>query len=127
MGFTLSNARRFYSSKGDPLGVKGLKTISLNPFKPKRDLIDFTLSNARRYNSSKGDPLGVKGLLTLRMSLFFIERVSIVNVWGIFKNLKQSIKIQNISHFIHELLRSPSRTPRYPNTYIPSSLPQSST
>ena len=22
---TLSNARRFYSSKGDPLGVKGLK------------------------------------------------------------------------------------------------------
>ena len=23
--FTLSNARRFYSSKGDPLGVKGLK------------------------------------------------------------------------------------------------------
>ena len=22
--FTLSNARRFYSSKGDPLGVKGL-------------------------------------------------------------------------------------------------------
>ena len=23
--FTLSNTRRFYSSKGDPLGVKGLK------------------------------------------------------------------------------------------------------
>lgn len=23
--FTLSNARRFYSSKGDPLGIKGLK------------------------------------------------------------------------------------------------------
>ena len=23
--FTLSNARRFYSSKGDPLGLKGLK------------------------------------------------------------------------------------------------------
>ena len=23
--FTLSNARQFYSSKGDPLGVKGLK------------------------------------------------------------------------------------------------------
>ena len=23
--FTLSNARRFYSSKGDPLGVKGLR------------------------------------------------------------------------------------------------------
>ena len=30
--FTLSNARRFYSSKGDPLAVKGLKTMSLNPF-----------------------------------------------------------------------------------------------
>ena len=25
--FTLSNARRFYSSKGDPLGVKGLKQL----------------------------------------------------------------------------------------------------
>ena len=25
IGFTLSNARRFYSSKGDPLGVKELK------------------------------------------------------------------------------------------------------
>ena len=61
--FTLSNARRFYSSKGYPLGVKGLKkTISLNHFTPKSDLIDFTLSNARRFYSSKGDPLGVKGL-----------------------------------------------------------------
>ena len=27
--FTLSHARRFYSSKGDPLGVKGLKKLSL--------------------------------------------------------------------------------------------------
>ena len=26
---TLSNARRFYSSKGNPLALKGLKTISL--------------------------------------------------------------------------------------------------
>ena len=26
--FTLSNTRRFYSSKGDPSGTKGLKTIS---------------------------------------------------------------------------------------------------
>ena len=25
--FTLSNPRRFYSSKGDPLGVKGLKKL----------------------------------------------------------------------------------------------------
>ena len=47
MDFTLSNARRFYLSEGDPLGVKELKTISLNPFTPKSDLIDFTLSNVR--------------------------------------------------------------------------------
>ena len=48
------------------MGVKGLKkTISLNPFSPKSDLIDFTLSNARRFYSSKGDPLGVKGLSSL--------------------------------------------------------------
>ena len=39
-----------------------LKTISLNPFTPKSDLIDFTLSNARWFYSSKGDPLGVKTL-----------------------------------------------------------------
>ena len=63
--FTLSNARRFYSSNGDPLGVKGLKTISLNPFTPKSDFIDFTLSNARRFYSSNGDPLGVKGLMMI--------------------------------------------------------------
>ena len=61
MDFTLSNARRFYLSEGDPLGVKELKTISLNPFTPKSDLIDFTLSNARRFYSSEGDPLGVTG------------------------------------------------------------------
>ena len=60
--FTLFNARPFYSSKGDPLGVKGLKTISLNPFPPNSDLIDFTLSNARHFYSTKGDPLGVRGL-----------------------------------------------------------------
>ena len=28
--FTLSNARRFYSSKGDPLGVEGLKVKNLS-------------------------------------------------------------------------------------------------
>ena len=60
--FTLSNSRRFYSSKGDPLGVEGLKTISFNPFTPKSNFRDFTLSNARRFYSSKGDSLGVKGL-----------------------------------------------------------------
>ena len=32
------------------------KTISLNPFTPKSDVIDFTLSNARRFYSSKEDP-----------------------------------------------------------------------
>ena len=36
--FTLSNARRFYSSEGDPLGVKGSKNYLLNPFTPKSDL-----------------------------------------------------------------------------------------
>ena len=45
------------------MGVKGLKkTISLNPFTAKSDLIDFTVSNARRFYSSKGDPLEVKWL-----------------------------------------------------------------
>ena len=43
--FTLSNANRFYLSKGDPLGVKSpLKAISHNPFTPKSDFIDFTLT-----------------------------------------------------------------------------------
>ena len=28
LDFTLSNARQFYSSKGDPLGLKGLKKLS---------------------------------------------------------------------------------------------------
>ena len=38
--FTLSNARWFYSSKGDPLGLKGLKkTISLSPLHPKSTVI----------------------------------------------------------------------------------------
>ena len=27
---------------GDPLGVKGLKAMSLNPFPPMSDFIDFT-------------------------------------------------------------------------------------
>ena len=40
--FILANARRFYSSNGDPLGVKGLKAMSLNPFPPMSDFIDFT-------------------------------------------------------------------------------------
>ena len=32
--FTLSNAKQFYSSKGDPLGVKGLKhEISMDNYK----------------------------------------------------------------------------------------------
>ena len=29
--FTLSNANRFYSSKGDPLGVKGFKCLVIPP------------------------------------------------------------------------------------------------
>ena len=38
----LAKARRFYLSNGDPLGVKGLKAFSLNPFAPMSDFIDFT-------------------------------------------------------------------------------------
>ena len=30
--FTLSNARRFYLSKGDPLGTKGLKRLQVSVF-----------------------------------------------------------------------------------------------
>ena len=33
--FTLSNASRFYSSKGDPLGVKGSKHLCFLPYKLK--------------------------------------------------------------------------------------------
>ena len=62
--FTLSNARRVYSSKGNPLALKGLKTISLNPFSAKDVLIDITLSNVRRFYSSKGNPLALKGLMS---------------------------------------------------------------
>ena len=40
--FILAKARRLYSSNGDPLGVKGLKAMSLNPFPPMTDFIDFT-------------------------------------------------------------------------------------
>ena len=51
------------------MGVKGLrKTISLNPFTPKSDLIDFTLSNARRFYSSERDPLGVEGLKSFNLT-----------------------------------------------------------
>ena len=66
--FTLSNARRFYSSMGNPLYGKGLttsKTVPINPFPAEwvlRALIDFTLSNARRFYSSMGNPLYGKGL-----------------------------------------------------------------
>ena len=61
--FTLSNARRFYSSKGNPLALKGFKkTILLNPFSAKDILINFTLSNARRFYLSKGNPLALNGL-----------------------------------------------------------------
>ena len=68
--FTLSNTRRFYSSMGIPLAVKGLTTSKpVSPFNnplttvgAQRALIDFTLSNARRFYSSMGNALAVKGL-----------------------------------------------------------------
>ena len=34
MDFTLSNARRFYSSMGNPLGVKGLTTWKAKNYVP---------------------------------------------------------------------------------------------
>ena len=52
----------FTRQRETPWEWKGYKTISLNPFTPKSDLIDFTLSNARQFYLSRGDPLGVKGL-----------------------------------------------------------------
>ena len=66
---TLSNARRFYSSMGNPLAVKGLttsKTMStlinaLTAVGTLMTLKDFTLSNTRRFYSSMWDPLAVKG------------------------------------------------------------------
>ena len=70
MDFTLCNARRYYSSMGTPLAVKGL-TTSKTPNVPINaltaagvhiTLIDFTLSNDRRFYSSMGNPLAVKGL-----------------------------------------------------------------
>ena len=58
--FTLSSARWFYLSKGDPLGLKGLKNCL--PLHPKSALIDFTLSKTLGdfiIYSSKGDSLGL--------------------------------------------------------------------
>ena len=73
--FTLSNARRFYSSMGNPTGLKGLTTArfiqELSPLTlslPIVPLIDFTLSNARRFYSSMGNPTGLKGLTTARFT-----------------------------------------------------------
>ena len=62
--FTLSNARRFYSSKGNPSGVKGLKTLSPLTLSLPRvtSYILLCLANARQFYSSKGNPREVKGL-----------------------------------------------------------------
>ena len=84
----------FLLIKGRPLGSERVKkTISLNPFTLKSDLIDFTLSNARRFYLLKGDPLGVKGLsdffwfflgvqvhkgITIVLSLFRSHRLVVV-------------------------------------------------
>ena len=86
--------------KGRPLGSERVKkTISLNPFTPKSDLIDFTLtpddftlSNARRFYSSKGDPLGVKGLMVTssRIGLLYTHVYHSVNVFR-----KIDVNIQN--------------------------------
>ena len=43
--FTLSNARRFYSSKGDPLGVKGLRSYVLKASMIKCQSLSLTNTN----------------------------------------------------------------------------------
>ena len=66
--FTLSNARRFYSSMGNPSDTEGLttpKTVPINPpvsVSALMRLRDFSLSNARRFYSSMGDPSDTEGL-----------------------------------------------------------------
>ena len=67
--FTLSNARRFYSTNGEPLcseRVNNVKNyVPINPLTAERMLrapIDFTLSNARRFLFVNGEPLRRKGL-----------------------------------------------------------------
>ena len=75
--------------RGRPLGSERVKkTISLNPFTPKSDLIDFTLSNARRFYSSKGDPLGVKGLMAIKHYSHITEnRKVLLFSWLNFKHI----------------------------------------
>ena len=64
LDFTLSNARRFYSSMGNPLDRKGLPTSlsKMSPFLtlscPIGTFVDFTLSNARQILLVNGEPLG---------------------------------------------------------------------
>ena len=68
--FTPSNARQFYSSKGEPLWAQ--KTISLDLLHPKSALTDFTLSNARRFTHLG---LALKGL-----SSFIFENNNLILV-----------------------------------------------
>ena len=61
--FTLSNARRFYSTNGEPLCSERVNKnyVFINPLTAERMLrapIDFTLSNARRFLLVNGEPLG---------------------------------------------------------------------
>ena len=65
--FTLSDARRFHSSMGNPSGREGLNTTSsktyvpiFKHFPPNQHFCGFH-SNARRFYLSMGNPLGRKG------------------------------------------------------------------
>ena len=65
--FTLSNARRFYSSMGNPSDTERLTTpnVPINAsvsVSTLMTLIDFTLSNARQFYSSMGNPSDIEGL-----------------------------------------------------------------
>ena len=72
--FALSNARRFYSSMGNPSDTEGLTTPkAMSPLTPQpvsvsalMTLTDFALSNARQFYSSMGNPSDTEGLNLLR-------------------------------------------------------------
>ena len=70
LDFTLSNARRFYSSMGKPSDTEGLTTpkpsVSVSAL---MTLLDFTLSNARRFYLSMGKPSDTEGLTTPKPSV----------------------------------------------------------
>ena len=64
-----SNARQFYSSKGDPLGVKGLKNYLPWPFQAQEWLNRFLLKR-QTILLIKGTPLGSERVRPLLPKIF---------------------------------------------------------